>query len=89
MAVSRKDFDAVAAVIKTQIDSQNTRETWANERGYDEVAGKAISARQAIIDTANDLCCTFEQLNPNFARRRFLIAAGVIVKTTGWADAQL
>lgn len=62
MSLSRKDYEAVAAVIDT------ARPKGTNLSGYE------AGGHDALLDVAHDLANIFEASNPRFDRRRFLAA---------------
>lgn len=76
--MTKKDYVAVAALLKAQLDGQlNTQTTpgyWVAHRdGY----------VNAITNIAKDLCETFKRDNPNFSKAKFLAACGLTTEGNG------
>lgn len=69
MAMSKKDYVAVAAAMKTEVDSI--------KQCLDSGAKEWYSAKVAMASVARDLAARFEADNPRFDRAKFLAACGV------------
>jgi hypothetical protein len=66
--MSRKDYVAVAAAIRAELDS-------VGEKSGSDYYREAIA--RGIKDTAQSLSSVFAAGNPRFDRQRFLAACGV------------